>query len=105
MESSLPGNGASTVSKATASAHSAIDEAARKAKPVIERAAVIAHEATDKVGSAGSRTVDWLSEQGDQLAATHQQVMDGTSEYVSSNPLKALGIALAVGFLISRLVR
>ena len=98
-------NGASAVSRAATSAHAVIDETAQKVQPVVDRVAALAHQATDKAGSAGNLTAGWLGEQGKQLAATEKKLVSDTREYVAANPLKSIGIALAAGFLISRIVR
>jgi len=100
-----PGAGGSALGNAAASVHSAIDEAARKAQPAIDRVAAMAHQATDKVSSAGDQTADWVNEQSEQLMLTQKKVVDDTCKYVSANPLKAIGMALVAGFLISRIVR
>ena len=100
-----------TVSKASSSAHAAVnsiagaaDEAARKAKPTIDRVAAMAHQAVDKAAGAAAPTADWLAEQGDNLSATQKKLVDDTCSYVSANPLKAVGIAVVVGFLLSRVI-
>ena len=83
----------------------AADEAIRNAKPAIDRVAQAAHQAVDKAAGAAAPTAEWLGEQGENLKATQKKLIDDTCKYVAENPLKAVGIALAAGFLISRLVR
>jgi ElaB/YqjD/DUF883 family membrane-anchored ribosome-binding protein len=85
--------------------HSAIDEAARKAKPAIDKAVSLAHDATDKAASAGAQTADWVSSQTEQLSAKQKQLMEDTCKYVAANPLKSLAMAAAAGFLISRILK
>ena len=55
-------------------------------------------------GVVDAPTADWLSEQSESLKATQKKLMDDTCEYVQANPLKAVGIAVVVGFLLSRIV-
>lgn len=100
------------LSKASSSAHAAVnsmaeaaDEAARKAKPAIDRVAALAHQAVDKVAGAAVPTADWLTGQGDSLKAAQKKLVADTGNYISANPLKAAGIALAAGFLLSRILR
>ena len=100
------------LSKASSSAHAAVDsiaeaadDAAGKAKPAIDRAAAIAHQAVDKAAGAAAPTAGWLTEQGENLTATQKRLVADTSSYVSANPLKALGIAAVAGFLLSRILR
>jgi ElaB/YqjD/DUF883 family membrane-anchored ribosome-binding protein len=101
----MQGNGASSLGKAGSSVHSAIDEAARRAGPAIDRAATLAHDAADRVSAVGSQTVDWMSEQRDQLSAAQKKLVDDTCAYVSANPLKSVAMAVAAGYVISRILK
>lgn len=109
--SGFPSGSDSSLNKAASGAHGAVDkvaaaddEAARKAKPAIDRVAAMAHQAVDKAAGAALPTAEWLSEQGEGLKATQKKLVADTCEYVSANPLKSLGIALAAGFLLSRIL-
>jgi ElaB/YqjD/DUF883 family membrane-anchored ribosome-binding protein len=102
---SMSGNGSSGTSRAASSVHSAIDDAARKAAPAIDRAASFAHETADRVSAVGSQTADWMSAQTEQLSAAQKKLVDDTCQYVSANPLKSVAMALAAGFVISRILK
>ena len=109
--SGLPKGAESTVTKASSSAHAAVDsmasaadEAARKAKPAIDKVAAMAHQAVDKAAGAAGPTADWLAEHRDSINATQKKFVDDTCTYVSANPLKAIGIAAVAGFLLSRII-
>ena len=118
MDNTLRGNGSgnsgllkdseSTVTKASSSAHGAVDsmaeEAARKAKPAIDKVAALAHQAVDKAADVAAPTAEWLAEHRDSINATQKKLLDDTCKYVSANPLKALGIAVVAGFLLSRII-
>ena len=112
LSSDISHSAAGAVNRASSSAHAAVnsiagaaDEAARKAKPAIDRVAAMAHQAVDRAAGVATPTADWLTERGQRLNATQEKLVAGASSYVSTNPLKALGIALAAGFLLSRLMR
>lgn len=99
-------------SQATSAAHvtadkiaMAVDEAAEKVKPAMHRAADAAQVMVDKAVSAVEPTTEWLTEQARSLKVSQQKMMDETTKYVAANPLKSMGAALAVGLLISRLMR
>ena len=105
-------NSEDAVNKASLSAHAAVDsiagaadEAATKAKPVIDQIAATAHQAVDRAAGAAAPTVDWLTEQGESINASQKQLVAQTRDYVSTNPLKAVGIAVVAGFLLSHLIR
>ncbi len=104
-------NTENTLSKSSSSAHAAVDtvagaadEAARKARPAIDQVAAMAHQAVDKAAGVAAPAADWLSEQGESLNATQKKLLADTCSYVSANPLKALGIAVVAGFLLSRII-
>ena len=99
------------LNKVSASAHAAVnsmagaaDDVTRKAKPAIDQAAAMAHQVVDKAAGAVAPTADWLAEQGDHLNATQKKFVTDASNYVSANPLKAVGIAVVAGFLLSRIM-
>ena len=108
----MSGNGTGTLNTASSSAHAAVnsiagaaDEAARSVKPAIDRVSVLAHQAVDRVAGAAAPTADWLAEQGETLNAAQKKLVDDTCSYVSAHPLKSIGVALAAGFLLSRIIR
>jgi len=110
--SGLPSFTEGSLTKASSSAHAAVnalagaaDEAARKAKPAIDRVAAMAHQAVDKAAGAAAPTADWLAEQGESLKATQKKVVADTCSYISAHPLKSIGIAVVAGFLLSRIIR
>jgi ElaB/YqjD/DUF883 family membrane-anchored ribosome-binding protein len=75
------------------------------ARPMIDRVASSAHQAVDKAVGVAVPAAEWLTERGQTLKQTQDQLLTDTRTYVTSNPLKAVGIALAAGLLIGRLMR
>jgi ElaB/YqjD/DUF883 family membrane-anchored ribosome-binding protein len=108
--SGMSTNSEGAVNKVSSSVHAAVDSiaeaadvAVRKARPAIDRVAARAHHAVDKAAGAAAPTADWLTEQGENLAATHRRLVADTSSYISANPLKAVGFAVIAGFLLGRI--
>lgn len=100
------------VNKASLSAHAVVnsivgaaDEAADKAKPVIDQVAAMAHQVVDRAAGAAAPTAEWLTEQGENINARQKQLVADTRDYVSANPLKAVGMAVVAGFVLGRLIR
>src|SRR5665647_1256157 len=100
------------LNKASLSAHAVVnslagaaDQAARKAKPAIDQVAAMAHQAVDRAAGAAAPTADWLTEQGENVNTMQKQLIADTRSYVSANPLKAVGMAVVAGFLLSCLIR
>jgi ElaB/YqjD/DUF883 family membrane-anchored ribosome-binding protein len=70
----------------------------------IDKAANSAHEAVDKVASATNQAAEAIGEKGEQLKNAEQQLMEDFRGYVRDNPMTSLGIAVAAGFLLSRVL-
>ena len=70
----------------------------------IDKASHSAHEAFDKIASATSQAAEALGEKGEQLKKAEQQLMKNCRGYISDNPITSVGIAVAAGFLLSRLL-
>jgi len=70
----------------------------------IDKATHSAHEAVDKIASATSQAAEALGEKGEQLKNAEQRLMENCRGYVRDNPITSLGLAVAAGFLLSRLL-
>ncbi len=70
----------------------------------VDKASNYAHEAVDKIASISNQAAEALDEKGLQLKNAEQRLMHNCQGYVRDNPVTALGIAVAAGFLISRLL-
>jgi ElaB/YqjD/DUF883 family membrane-anchored ribosome-binding protein len=70
----------------------------------IDKAANSAHEAYDKIADAANQAAEALGEKGEQLKNAEQQMMEDCRVYVRDNPITSLGIAVAAGFLLSRVL-
>lgn len=70
----------------------------------IEKAASSAHETVDMIANMTTQAVESLGEKGEQLKSSEQQLVENCRSYVHENPITALGIAAAAGFLLSRLL-
>ncbi|MGZ8173825.1 MULTISPECIES: DUF883 family protein [Methylobacter] len=70
----------------------------------IDKASHSAHETVDKITNATNQAADVLGEKGEQLINAEQQLMKNCCGYVRENPVTSLGIAVAAGFLLSRVL-
>jgi ElaB/YqjD/DUF883 family membrane-anchored ribosome-binding protein len=84
--------------------------------PAVERVARSAHSAVDRVAGSASATVErmrsgmhgamgTMSERMHDLQSTREMWTDTARERVREHPLAAVGVALAAGYLLSRLLR
>lgn len=74
------------------------------ARPAVERVASGAHQAVDSIAGAANEAVESLSVKGGQLKEMQSRFLTSCSGYVQEHPVASLGIALATGFLLSRLL-
>jgi len=70
----------------------------------IDKVSNYAHEAIDKVASVSNQAADAIDEKGGQLKNAEQRLMKDCQTYIRDNPVTSLGIAVAAGFLLSRLL-
>jgi ElaB/YqjD/DUF883 family membrane-anchored ribosome-binding protein len=70
----------------------------------IDKAANSAHEAIDKATRATNKATEALDKKGEQLKNAEQQIVEDCRVYVRDNPIASLGIAVAAGFLLSRVL-
>lgn len=100
-----------TVDKVSNLAHDAVDKATdvthETAEKFVEKGDQLnplAHEAIDKAARATNQAAERLVEKGDQLRNAEQRLMHECSVYIRDNPITSVGIAMGVGFLLSRLL-
>jgi ElaB/YqjD/DUF883 family membrane-anchored ribosome-binding protein len=72
---------------------------------ILSKAATNVHNAAEQIADAAAPAAHWLNEQRETLTDTSDKLLDSTSKYVKAHPLQSLGLALAAGYLISRLTR
>jgi len=70
----------------------------------IDRLTSTAHDAVERATSAAATAVDSLGAKGRQLLESRDEWMDTTRVYVREHPIAALGVALAAGYLLSRIL-
>ncbi|MEX1221350.1 MAG: DUF883 domain-containing protein [Idiomarina sp.] len=73
-----------------------------RTEEAVNKSANKAHDTIDKVADAAKQASDNLGEKGHDLKETQEKWLASASDYVKANPVKALGIAAAGGYLLSR---
>ncbi|MEX0899370.1 MAG: DUF883 C-terminal domain-containing protein [Gammaproteobacteria bacterium] len=81
------------VDRAADQAHDKIDQASNAAQPAVDRLAGKAHNMVDK-----------LEAKGEQWMEAEEEMMGEIQAYVRQHPLQSVGIAVAGGFLLSRIL-
>jgi ElaB/YqjD/DUF883 family membrane-anchored ribosome-binding protein len=72
-------------------------------KQQIDRLAESAHGAIDRATQTASDVAERFGQRGEELWAMKDDYMETARDYVKENPLMALGIALAAGYLFGKI--
>ena len=72
-------------------------------KQQIDRLADSAHGAIDRATQTASQVAERFNEKSDELWAMKDDYIESARGYVKENPLMALGIALAAGYLFGKI--
>lgn len=78
-----------------------IERVSQSAHEAVDRAAAAASSAAERIGERAER----LGEKGDELLALKDNWVEDARHYVRDNPLAALGMALAAGYLLHMVTR
>ena len=79
------------------------EDLANRAGETFNRLTDSAQQTLDRVTDAASQTANRLSEKGQELWERRGEAVDTARSYVREHPLATIGIAIAIGLLISRL--
>jgi ElaB/YqjD/DUF883 family membrane-anchored ribosome-binding protein len=77
----------------------------RNSQQTVDRLSQSAHDAVDRAASAASAYAERFGEKGEELMQMPQDWLDTARDYVRENPLQAVGMAVAAGYLLSILMR
>lgn len=97
-------NVGSNIDNATAGAHQTIDKVSEAARPAVDRVATGAHQVVDKLAGVAASAAETIGAKGEQLKLAQDKLTEASRDYVRENPLTSIGIAVAAGFLLSRLL-
>lgn len=88
--------------KAAQKAHEKIEQV-KPADDFVRRAANAAHEGVDRAADYATHAAESLTQKGERVKHKEEEWVEKVNQYVQQNPVTALGIAVAGGFLISRI--
>ena len=86
-------------------AHQAIDRAAEKAVPTLDRVRTGAHDTVDRVADSAASGLGWAAENTKVIARKGGEMSEIASGYVRERPIVAVAGAVAIGYLVGRLMR
>jgi ElaB/YqjD/DUF883 family membrane-anchored ribosome-binding protein len=70
----------------------------------IKEASHYAHETVDQATRAATHAADAFDEKSEQLKKAEKRLIKDYTTYTRDHPVKSLGIAVAAGFLLSRVL-
>jgi ElaB/YqjD/DUF883 family membrane-anchored ribosome-binding protein len=70
----------------------------------IDKASNFAHEAVDKLAKVTNQAAEVFDEKSHEAKTAEQRLLKNCQVYIRDNPATSLGIAVAAGFLVSRLL-
>jgi ElaB/YqjD/DUF883 family membrane-anchored ribosome-binding protein len=72
---------------------------------MLNTATARAHGVVDQVAEAAAPAAKWVEEQSGAMTANGEKLLERATKFVADHPIQSLGLALAAGYLISRLTR
>jgi ElaB/YqjD/DUF883 family membrane-anchored ribosome-binding protein len=72
-------------------------------KQQIDKLGESAHSAVDRATQTAAQVAEHLGERGEEWLAMKDDYVEQAREYVKENPIMALGIALAAGYLFGKI--
>ena len=96
---------AQAVDTVSARAHDGVDRVSGAVYPAVDRLSAGAHRSVDDIATAASRAAETFDTRRIQMEDARVRVTAQCRDYVRENPLASVGLALAAGFVVSRLVK
>ena len=80
-----------------------VDSLGQKAHGGIDRLSASAHDAVDRAAGVATVAAERFGAKGKDVFAAGDQWVTATRGYVREHPIAAVGVAVALGYLLSRL--
>jgi ElaB/YqjD/DUF883 family membrane-anchored ribosome-binding protein len=59
----------------------------------------------DKAAARAAPAAQWMEDEAATLASGRDKFLETTAKYIAAHPLESVGLAIAAGYLLSRLTR
>lgn len=96
---------ARSAERLASAAHEQVDRAVDAAHPAVDRLAGTAHDTVNKVAGAATAAAETVTARTEDVKVLQDRLAEDCRNYLRDHPFKALGIAAAAGFVLSRLFR
>ena len=102
--SNLPANAVQRGVKSTGTAlHQGIDKIAEPARSTVESLTATAHQAVDSLTGSASHAANRFADETRKISEAPGKALSYSKSRIQGSPIEAVGIALALGFVIGRL--
>ena len=91
------------VESAGTALHSSIDKMVDPAIDTVAFATNAAHDAVNRLSNGATQVADRVSEQAARVSEASGRAVESSKSWIQDKPLEAVGMALALGFIIGRL--
>lgn len=92
------------VNQASSATHDTIDRAQDAISPAVDKVAQKAHKTVDRLAVSANTATDHLERKGEQFMDAQEQALSQLRAYVNEHPVAALSMAVAGGYLLSRIL-
>jgi ElaB/YqjD/DUF883 family membrane-anchored ribosome-binding protein len=86
-------------------AHDYLDRAAQSASYGMDRVADTARRGVGSAAESAKAGLDWASDKASSLRDRNAALVSAAADTVSARPLLAIGVAVAFGYLLGRILR
>ncbi len=100
-----PGLSKEPLTDTAAKAHEGVDRVAANTLAGVDRARAASHQAVDQVAAGAASAADWATENLEQMKRKQAEFTEAASGMISARPFVAVGIAVAIGYLLGRIGR
>ena len=91
------------VDSAGSALHQGIDKVAGPARSTVESLSASAHQTVDSLASGASQVADRFADETRKISEAPGKALTYSKTCIQDRPLEAVGIALAIGFVLGRL--
>ena len=91
------------VESAGAALHHGIDKLATPARSTVDSLSATAHQAVNSLAGSAGHVADRFADETRKISEAPGKALNYSKTRIQDSPLEAVGIALALGFIIGRL--
>lgn len=91
------------VESAGVALHQGIDKLVEPARSTVESLSATAHQSVDSLAGSAGKVANRFADETRKIAEAPGKALDYSKNTIQGRPLEAVGLALALGFILGRL--